>query len=75
MYAYYIRNCTTYWQKKNTNMNDRIIIGFFIRCIIGNACTRHMVFGIVLYIIIEEEEHVNCLVLYKPKEMENRFVK
>ena len=56
-------------------MNDRIIIGFFIRCIIGNACTRHMVFGIVLYIIIEEEEHVNCLVLYKPKEMENRFVK
>ena len=34
-----------------------------------------MVFGIVLYIIIEEEEHVNCLVLYKPKEMENRFVK
>ena len=77
MYAYYISNCTIYWQKKiTTNMNDRIIIWIFIRCIIGNACTGNMVFGIVLlYIIIEKEEHVHCLVLYKRKEMENRFVK
>ena len=45
-------------------MDDRIIIWIFIRCIIGNAWTRHMVFGIVLYIIIEKEEHEYCLVLY-----------
>ena len=35
-----------------------------------------MVFGIVIYIIIiEREEHVNCLLSYEQKEMENRFVK
>ena len=42
-------------------MNDRIIIWIFYPLHHrGNACTGNMVFGIVLYIIIEKEEHVHC---------------